>query len=564
MAKAYLVGSGIAALAAATFLIRDGGFDGGDIHLFEQQESTGGSLDAGGTPEAGYTMRGGRMFETEFRCTYDLLSTIPTLDDPSVSVTEDILAAYEEFGWDDAARLVDADGKITDVRSMGFSERDRLELVKCLATPEGMLDGRKITDCFGEHFFTTNFWYMWCTTFAFQPWHSAIEFRRYLKRFIHLFPSFASMTGIQRTRYNQYDSIVRPLQAWLAEQGVTVHTGCSVTDLDLAPGPGTRVEGIRLDRHGRHERIHVAPQDLVLITNGSMTDSSSLGSHTTAPPPHPRRSDAWLLWHRLARGRDDFGNPDAFDKNIPASQWESFTVTATDPSFLDALEKFSGRETGKGGLMTFTASNWLLTIVANHQPVYRDQPDGVTVWWGYQLAASFRISVGTAHAYVTTVVDHLADKAPGLLKVLRETDPDYVLVDGTLAECDRVGDGRADYSTKHKRHGVNVQVITDPDGRTLWLSPALPGRTHDLTAARTHKIIKICERQGVPVLADMADIGTGEWVTTPKRRPAHGELTPTEQTVNRALAAARIPVERVIARLKCSRIFRHARCSRTA
>jgi DDE superfamily endonuclease/Helix-turn-helix of DDE superfamily endonuclease len=132
-----------------------------------------------------------------------------------------------------------------------------------------------------------------------------------------------------------------------------------------------------------------------------------------------------------------------------------------------------------------------------------------------QLAAGFRISVGTAHAYVTTVVEHLADMAPGLVKVLREADPDYVLMDGTLAECDRVGDGRADYATKHKRHGVNVQVITDPAGRTLWLSPALPGRTHDLTAARTHKIIRICERQGVPVLADMAYIGAGEWVTTP-------------------------------------------------
>jgi len=178
-----------------------------------------------------------------------------------------------------------------------------------------------------------------------------------------------------------------------------------------------------------------------------------------------------------------------------------------------------------------------------------------------QLAAGFRISVGTAHAYVTTVVEHLADMAPGLLKVLRETDPDYVLVDGTLAECDRVGDGRADYSTKHKRHGVNVQVITDPAGRTLWLSPALPGRTHDLTAARTHKIIRICERQGVPVLADMAYIGAGQWVTTPKRRPPQGELTTTERTVNQALSAARVPVERGIARLKSWRIFRRARCS---
>ncbi|WP_405905313.1 oleate hydratase [Streptomyces sp. NBC_00828] len=385
MAKAYLVGSGIAAMAAAAFLIRDGGFDGADIHLFEEQDRPGGSLDAGGTPETGYTMRGGRMFEAEFRCTYDLLSDIPSLGDPSVSVTQDILDAYEDFGWEDAARLIDADGKITDVRSMGFSEHDRLELVKCMATPEGMLDGRRITDCFGEHFFTTNFWYMWCTTFAFQPWHSAIEFRRYLKRFVHLFPAFASMSGIQRTRYNQYDSIVRPLGTWLRERGVTVHTGCRVTDLDLAPGHGTRVEGIRLTRDGRAEKVHVTPEDLVLVTNGSMTDASTLGSHTTAPPPQPRRTDAWLLWHRLARGRDDFGNPAAFDKNVRESRWESFTVTAEDPAFLEALEKFSGRETGKGGLMTFTASNWLLSIVANHQPVYHDQPEGVSVWWGYGL-----------------------------------------------------------------------------------------------------------------------------------------------------------------------------------
>lgn len=180
-----------------------------------------------------------------------------------------------------------------------------------------------------------------------------------------------------------------------------------------------------------------------------------------------------------------------------------------------------------------------------------------------EIAAGFGVSVGTAHAYVTTVVGHLADRAPGLLKVLRETDPDHALLDGTLAECDRVGDGRADYSSKHKRHGVNVQVVTDPAGNILWLSPALPGRTHDLTAARTHRIIRICERQGVPILADMAYIGAGDWVTTAKRRPPGGELNPTEQTVNRALSAARAPVERGVARLKSWRIFRHARCSPT-
>ncbi len=167
-----------------------------------------------------------------------------------------------------------------------------------------------------------------------------------------------------------------------------------------------------------------------------------------------------------------------------------------------------------------------------------------------RLAAAFGISVGTAHACVTAVAGLLAARAPGLLKALREHAPDCVLLDGTLAECERVGDGRADCSAKHRRRGVNVQVVTDPSGGVLWISPALPGRTHDLTAARAHKIIRICGRRGVPVLAHRAYTGAGPWVTTALKRPPGGELTPTQRTVNRALAQTLAPVERAMARLK--------------
>lgn len=386
MAKAYLVGSGIASLSAAAFLIRDGGFSGSDITIVDEQDRPGGSLDAAGSPETGYTMRGGRMFEIHFDCTYDLLSSIPSLDDPSKSVTEDTFAFHKDFAWDDHARLIDADGKPIDAHSMGFTERDRLELIKCVATPERQLDGKRITDCFSPEFFTTNFWWMWCTTFAFEPWHSAIEFRRYLNRFVHLFETFDTMSGIYRTKYNQYDSIVRPLLAWLTGQGVTVQFNTRVTDLQLADGDPLTVEAITWTHDNKAADIPVSSDDLVFVTNGSMTANSTLGSTAAAPTLDTSGSaGAWQLWQTLASKRSGLGDPSVFTNSITDSTWESFTVTTKDPTFFELMQKFSGSEAGKGGLITFKDSSWLLTIVLNHQPHFREQPADTFVWWGYAL-----------------------------------------------------------------------------------------------------------------------------------------------------------------------------------
>ncbi len=269
--------------------------------MLEAQDRTGGSLDAAGSPEIGYTMRGGRMFELHFECTYDLLSSIPSLDNPAVSVTADTFAFHEDFAWNDKARLIDSAGRPVDAHSMGFSERDRLDLIKCVVTPESHLDGKRISDCFGKEFFTTNFWYMWCTTFAFEPWHSAIEFRRYLNRFVHLFKTFDTMSGIYRTRFNQYDSIVRPLLAWLEGQGVIFQLNTTVTDLTLADGDSMTVTGIACTRDGSTEQIPVGPDDLVFVTNGSMTANSTLGSTDAAAVLDTSGpDDSWQLWQTLA------------------------------------------------------------------------------------------------------------------------------------------------------------------------------------------------------------------------------------------------------------------------
>nr|WP_281202142.1 oleate hydratase [Nocardia jejuensis] len=386
MAKAYLVGSGIAALSAAAFLIRDGKFSGSDIVLLEEQGREGGSLDAAGSPESGYTMRGGRMFEIHFDCTYDLLRSIPSMDDPTVSVTDDTFAFHKDFAWNDHARLVDDTGVPIDAHTMGFTERDRLELIKCVGTPEKLLNGKRITDCFSPEFFTTNFWWMWCTTFAFEPWHSAIEFRRYLNRFVHLFKTFDTMSGIYRTKYNQFDSIVRPMLKWLTDQGVTIRLGASVTDVRLAEGKALTAEALTVISDGKTEEITLGPDDLLLITNGSMTADSTLGSTDTAAVLDTSRSSgAWKLWRTLAAKRSGLGNPEVFDSSIKDSTWASFTVTTKDPTFFAEMEKFSGSEAGKGGLITFKDSNWLMTIVLNHQPHFREQPSDTFVWWGYAL-----------------------------------------------------------------------------------------------------------------------------------------------------------------------------------
>jgi len=117
-----------------------------------------------------------------------------------------------------------------------------------------------------------------------------------------------------------------------------------------------------------------------------MTDASSLGSMTAAPPKSKKApSGSWTLWERLAEGRPSFGNPAAFNSCVAQSDWASFTVTLKDPAFFDQMQRFSGNEAGTGGLVTFKDSNWLMSIVLAHQPHFANQPAGVQVFWGYGL-----------------------------------------------------------------------------------------------------------------------------------------------------------------------------------
>jgi len=252
---------------------------------------------------------------------------------------------------------------------------------------EHSLGAKRIEDWFSTSFFENNFWLMWSTMFAFQPWHSLVELKRYLLRFIQLFPNFNQMGGVWRTPYNQYDSMILPLMTWLKAQGVHFLPNTVVKGLDFTLGGAQRaVQGIRYYYEDSAQHIVVAPEDLVLITLGCMTEDSSLGSTTSPAVLNTRNTGgAWALWKDIATGRPGFGHPAVFAEHIDQTKWQSFTVTLSDPAFFQFVEAFTGNEAGTGGLFTFVDSNWFMSIVLAHQPHFLNQPENVFVFWGYGL-----------------------------------------------------------------------------------------------------------------------------------------------------------------------------------
>lgn len=383
--RCHIVGGGIAGLASAVYLVLDGHVPGRNIQILDAS-LPGGSLDAGGSAEHGYSMRGSRMFGAAYVHTYDLLDRIPSLDDPAKSIAQDTFEFWQATPWYDKARLVEQ-GRIVDPTAWGMCNRDRADLVKLMLRTEVTLDAVRIDECFQGTFFTTNFWLMWCSMFGFETWHSAAELRRYLLRFLRLFPDLETMQIIQSTRYNGHDSIVRPMLRWLEDQGVRIETCVQVTDLHFEPCDSAKaVRRIDCLRDGKPGAIDVGEGDLVIVTIGSMTADSSLGSMTSAPTLKTEPAEgAWALWKRLAARDSAFGRPWTFCGHIDQTKWVTFTVTDSDDRFFEMMERFSGSPAGRGGLVTLTSSSWLLTFHLYHSPAYASQPEGTCVWWGYGL-----------------------------------------------------------------------------------------------------------------------------------------------------------------------------------
>lgn len=389
--KAYLVGGGIASLSAAFYLIHDGHIKGENITILEKQKIIGGALDGAGNAEEGYVIRGGREMEEHYECSWDLFSKIPSIKNPGQSVLDEFRTINLIDPNESICRVLHNQGEKADSSTLGLSESHVKQLTKLFLAKEEALGKITVEQFFDPSFLETDMWLYWRTMFAFENWHSLVEMKRYVQRFMHLLPGMSQLKGILFSEYNQFDSFVLPLVKWLEEHHVAIQYDTCVTDLDVEfNGNEKLVTGIHLIKEGKSELLKTTQNDLVFITNGSMTENSTQGSMSKAPELIREPGAIWTLWDNIAKKDPSFGNPMVFHGDIDKTKWESFTMTFKNSKMVDVLTKLTGNDpySGKGvtgSVVTFKDSNWLMSFTGSRQPHFMNQPDDVIVLWAYGL-----------------------------------------------------------------------------------------------------------------------------------------------------------------------------------
>ena len=392
--SAYIIGTGLAGLSAAFYLVRDGQMKGENIHLLEKLDLAGGSCDGRRDVTKGFYMRGGREMDNHFECMWDMFRSVPSIETPEVSVLDEyywlnkkdpnysLMRATVNRGED-----AHTDGKF------GLSDKASLEIIKLFFTKDEDLYDKQITDVFTDEFFNSNFWLYWRTMFAFEDWHSALEMKLYIQRFIHHIGGLPDFSALKFTKYNQYESLILPMVKYLENHGVDFRYDTKVTnvifDIDGKKKTAKKIECIH---NGQEEKIDLTVNDLVFVTNGSCTERAMIGDQNTAPDLTIQNGEGacWDLWRKIAIQSEDFGHPNKFCMDISKTNWESATVTTLDSKIPPYIEKickrdpFSGRVV-TGGIVSVKDSNWLMSWTINRQPHFKNQPNGQLVVWVYGL-----------------------------------------------------------------------------------------------------------------------------------------------------------------------------------
>lgn len=415
--KAIMIGAGLANMAAAVYLIQEGKWKGNQITFYSLDDH--GSNDGAPTEDVtdeywnknhpmenqkGYVARGGRMLNYR---TYvdlmDLLDRIPSATEPGMTAAEDTRDFDAKHRTFDKARLLEGGKGIIDGGRLGLNNKSRMLLTKMIMMPdseEEKLDNVTIAEYFKEdpEFFESNFWFMWETTFAFRTRSSAQELRRYMHQMIYEFTQIEHLVGVNRTRYNQYESIMLPIINYLKEQGCNIVLNRLVTDWEFKETTmqdEITVTGLHMLNTVTNEKefVPVDEETGVIFTNGSITDSATLGDFDTAAAENMDYGAASSLWKKATEHFYNLGNPDKFFADRDASEWVSFTLTTKDHLLLNEITRITTQEPGNA-LNSFVSTTPItplnqkdvnMSIVVHHQPHFTSQKPNETVIWGYFL-----------------------------------------------------------------------------------------------------------------------------------------------------------------------------------
>ena len=397
--SAYIIGTGLAGLTAAFYLVRDGQMPGNHIHLLEKLELAGGSCDGYKDVHKGFYMRGGREMDNHFEIMWDVFRDVPSIETPNVSVLDEYYWLNKHDPNYSLCRATVNKGEDAHTDKLFKLDKDSaMALSQLFITPEADLEDKKISDVLPESFWETNFWLYWQTMFAFQKWSSALEMKRYLCRYVHHIDGLPDFSALRFTKYNQYESMILPLIEYLKKHDVDVQFGMDVKNVVIedVDGKKTAKELIYV-KDNKEQSIPLTADDLVFITNGCCTDTSCYGDQTHAPDLSHivnGQGESWDLWKNIAKQakHDEYGHPDVFCSDTEATNWMSATVETSNEDIIQHIMNICIRDprAGKvttGGIVTVkdSVNNWFLSWTINRQPQFRSQNKDTVLVWLYAL-----------------------------------------------------------------------------------------------------------------------------------------------------------------------------------
>ncbi|MDY2889104.1 MAG: oleate hydratase [Candidatus Caccosoma sp.] len=395
--SAYIIGTGLAGLSAAFYLVRDGQMKGEHIHLLEKLDLAGGSCDGRKDITKGFFMRGGREMDNHFECMWDMYRDVPSIETPNISV-------LDEYYWLNKkdpnyslcrATINRGENAHTD-NKFNLDKESAKDLMTLYMTPEKDLEDKKISEIFHDSFWQTNFWLYWQTMFAFQKWSSALEMKRYIQRYVHHIDGLPDFSALRFNKYNQFESMILPLVKYLESHGVKIEYGIDVKNVIIDEKNGKKIaKQIIYLQNGEEHSIDLVADDLVFITNGCCTDTSCYGDQTHKPDLSNIVNgcgESWDLWKNIAAQGNEYGNPLKFCGDVNATNWMSATIATSNDEIIDHIKNICKRDprSGKvttGGIVTVkdSVNNWYLSWTINRQPQFKAQDKDMILVWVYSL-----------------------------------------------------------------------------------------------------------------------------------------------------------------------------------